>query len=123
MALFLLLKEGMIDVETLLNSACDELELAVELLDLFNEQICEGVRGLTDGVSAGDALQVAAVAHRLIGSSVACGFDGLSKELRSIELGCLEKMPDDIEQQIKKLKQLFEDNHMEMSTILADGVG
>lgn len=112
----------MIDVETLLESAGDDSELARTLLNLFAEQVRGAMDDLVDAVCKGDAVLVASIAHKLVGSSVACGFSSLSKELRSVELRCLEKMPESIDQQIGSLKQLFETGCHEMSVLLAGGV-
>jgi HPt (histidine-containing phosphotransfer) domain-containing protein len=107
------------DLGTLLESACDDRELAGELLDMFTEQARAELASMADIAQAGDSKMVASIAHKLVGSAVACGFDGLSKELRAIELRCLQGMPDDIERQIDDVSRLFEAGCIEMSALLA----
>ncbi len=119
---FLAYKITMIDIETLLGSACNDSDFASDLLNLFAEQVSGEMDDLADAACKGDAVLVASIAHKLVGSSVACGFSGLSEELRSMELRCLEKMPEGIEQQIGCLKHLFEEGCNEMSALLAGGV-
>ncbi|MDF7798013.1 Hpt domain-containing protein [Pontiellaceae bacterium B1224] len=108
----------MIDVKTLLESADDDLEFAEDLLNLFSEQVLEEMDALADACK-GDAAQVASIAHKLVGSAAACGFVGFSTELRSVELRCLQGMPNDIEQRIGHLKGLFEEGRVGMRTFLA----
>jgi len=108
------------DVQTLLESAGDDRELAVELLEMFQEQAMEEIGVLTDASQRCDAKEVARTAHKLVGSAVACGFISLSKELRSIELQGLHNGSADIKERIEILNQLLEEGCNEMIRRLAD---
>ncbi|WP_372808285.1 Hpt domain-containing protein [Pontiella sp.] len=107
------------DLGTLLESAGDDQELAGDLLDMFAEQARGELEAMADLVRTGDSKQMATIAHKLVGSAVACGFDGLSKELRAMELRCLQGLPDDVGKQIDALRRLFEESCIEMGALLA----
>jgi HPt (histidine-containing phosphotransfer) domain-containing protein len=110
----------MIDVQTLLESAGEDFELAGDLLNLFAEQVCEEMDALADACT-GDPARVASIAHKLVGSAVACGFVAFSTELRALELRCLQDLPDDIEERIGHLEELFEESRTSMNTLLEGG--
>lgn len=111
----------MIDKQTFMESAGNDLELAQNLLTLFEEQVQDGMNNLTDAVCTGNAALVASVAHKLVGSAVACGFIGLSEHLRNIELGSQVQISADIELQINNLKQIFEEERKEIGMLLGRG--
>ena len=107
-----------IDSQTLIESACDDRELACELLDMFLEQARSEMDRLTDATRQGDAGLVSLIAHKLVGSAVACGFDGLASELRSLELCSKQDMPDDISERYERLEQLLEEGRVGMTALL-----
>jgi HPt (histidine-containing phosphotransfer) domain-containing protein len=71
--------------------------------------------------SKGDPARVASIAHKLVGSAVACGFVAFSTELRSLELRCLRDLPDDMEKRIGSLEALFEEGRIGMNSFLEGG--
>jgi HPt (histidine-containing phosphotransfer) domain-containing protein len=107
------------DLGTLLESACDDRELAGDLLEMFTEQARAELASMADIAQTGDSKKVALIAHKLVGSAVACGFDGFSKELRAMELRCLQGLPDNIERQVDDVRRLLEASCIEMSALLA----
>ena len=107
-----------IDSQTLIESACRDRELACELLDMFLEQACSEMDRLADATRQGDAGLVSSIAHKLVGSAVACGFAGFASELRSVELRSKQDMPDDISERYGRLEQLLEEGRVGMTALL-----
>ena len=69
-----------------LQSACDgDAELMRELLDLYFGQADQIMEGLGKGIAAGDVGEVDHLAHKLAGSSLACGMSALIPALRRLE--------------------------------------
>ncbi|QBG48745.1 Hpt domain-containing protein [Verrucomicrobia bacterium S94] len=120
MVLILLSLQVMNDIKTLIESAGDDRELAVDLLELFKEQAIEGIAALSDAVQKEDSKEAVHLAHKLVGSAIACGFIDLSQELRFIETECQREVPDDIEQRLQTVSQLLERGCNEMGRVLAD---
>jgi HPt (histidine-containing phosphotransfer) domain-containing protein len=88
----------LVDLEQL-QSACDgNAELMRELLDLYFGQADQIVAGLGQAITAGDVSQVDYLAHKLAGSSLACGMSALVPALRQLEhnakSGHLQGAPD-----------------------------
>ena len=109
-----------IDVKTLWESASSDPEFAEDLLNLFEEHTHEGMARLVDASCRKDAEGIASLAHKLVGSAVACGFVNFSKELRSLELRCLQDLPDDMPERIGSLGRLFEEGCIGMAALLKD---
>jgi HPt (histidine-containing phosphotransfer) domain-containing protein len=88
----------LVDLEQL-QSACDgDAQLLRELMDLYFGQAAEIMAGLEKAISAGDVGQVDHLAHKLAGSSLACGMSALVPPLRQLEhnakAGHLQGAPD-----------------------------
>ena len=88
----------LVDLEQL-QSACDgDAGLMRELLDLYFGQADEIMAGLGQAIAAGDVGQVDHLAHKLAGSSLACGMSALVPALRQLEhnakSGHLQGAPD-----------------------------
>lgn len=82
-----------------LQSACDgDAGLMRELLSLYFGQADEIVKSLGAAITAGDVGQVDHLAHKLAGSSLACGMSALVPALRQLEhnakAGHLDGAPD-----------------------------
>lgn len=74
-----------VDLEQL-QSACDsDLALMRELLGLYFGQAAEIMEGLEKAIQAGDVPQVDHLAHKLAGSSLACGMSSIVPSLRHLE--------------------------------------
>jgi HPt (histidine-containing phosphotransfer) domain-containing protein len=75
----------LVDLEQL-QSACDgNKALMRELLDLYFGQADGIMKGLGQAITAGDVGQVDHLAHKLAGSSLACGMSALVPALRQLE--------------------------------------
>jgi HPt (histidine-containing phosphotransfer) domain-containing protein len=88
----------LVDLEQL-QSACDgDAGLMRELLSLYFGQADEIIKGLGEAIAAGDVGQVDHLAHKLAGSSLACGMSALVPSLRQLEhnakAGHLQGAPD-----------------------------
>ena len=88
----------LVDLEQL-QSACDgDAELMRELLDLYFRQAGEIMAALGHAIAAADVGQVDYLAHKLAGSSLACGMSALVPALRQLEhnakSGHLQGAPD-----------------------------
>lgn len=111
----------MTDFKTLMESAGDDAACAGELLIMFEKQMHREMDRLTVAIGHGEAGQAASLAHKLVGSAAACGFEDLSRALRALELDCLKAIPADIELQMGNLSRLFKEGGQEMSILLAYG--
>jgi HPt (histidine-containing phosphotransfer) domain-containing protein len=70
-----------------LQSACDgDARLMRELIDLYFGQADQIMAGLGKGIAAGDVGEVDHLAHKLAGSSLACGMSALVRPLRQLEM-------------------------------------
>jgi HPt (histidine-containing phosphotransfer) domain-containing protein len=75
----------LVDLEQL-QSACDgDAELMRELLNLYFGQADQIMAGLGKAIPEGDVEQVDHLAHKLAGSSLACGMSALVPALRQLE--------------------------------------
>ena len=75
----------LVDLEQL-QSACDgDAQLLRELMDLYFVQAAEIMAGLDKAITAGEVGQVDHLAHKLAGSSLACGMLALVPALRQLE--------------------------------------
>jgi HPt (histidine-containing phosphotransfer) domain-containing protein len=98
----------LVDLEQL-QSACDgDAGLMRELLALYFGQADQIIKGLGEAIAAGDVGQVDHLAHKLAGSSLACGMSALVPALRKLEFnakaGHLQGAPDWFAQASTQLK-------------------
>jgi HPt (histidine-containing phosphotransfer) domain-containing protein len=71
-----------------LQSACDgDSALMRELVDLYFQQAGEIMTGLEKAIAAGSVPDVNHLAHKLAGSSLACGVSAMVPSLRQLEMG------------------------------------
>ncbi len=69
-----------------LQSACDgNLDLMRELVKLYFNQAGEIMAGLQKAIAESSVAQVDYLAHKLAGSSLACGFSAIVPPLRQLE--------------------------------------
>lgn len=101
--------EQRIDPTVMVESACGDRELVIELIDLYFELARESMEPLENYIASGNALAVLAFAHKLAGSSVACGLIGLAYDLRELEELCKQGMPTDIGERVKSIEQQISD--------------
>jgi HPt (histidine-containing phosphotransfer) domain-containing protein len=71
-----------------LHSACDgDATLMRELMEMYFGQADQIMPGLQKAVQTGDVGEVDHLAHKLAGSSLACGLSGIVPPLRRMEQG------------------------------------
>lgn len=74
-----------------LQAACDgNAELMRELVDLYFKQAEEIMTGLQGAIKTGSIGEVNHLAHKLAGSSLACGMSAVVEPVRSLEHGAKE---------------------------------
>ncbi|MGA2177507.1 MAG: Hpt domain-containing protein [Verrucomicrobiota bacterium] len=79
--------EPVIDFDQL-QSACDgDIHLLRELVDLYFHQAGEIMAGLEKAIAEGSVPDVDHLAHKLAGSSLACGVRAMVPSLRQLEHG------------------------------------
>ncbi len=110
-----------IDIQTLWESADNDPEFAGELLELFAEQAQSELKRLSGALCGRDAAEIAAIAHKMVGSAVACGFVRFAEELRALELDCLKFLPENMEERISRLKILFGESFSGINALLEGG--
>ena len=77
------------------------------LSDMFFDQTGVEMERLSAAAAAGDAVPMGAVAHKMVGSAMACGFVGLARSLRELELLCGQGLPDNTAGRIDHLARLI----------------
>ena len=100
-----------------LQSACDgDAQLLRELMDLYFGQADQIMPGLGRAIEAGDVEEVDHLAHKLAGSSLACGMSGPVKALRQLEhnakAGHLQGAPDgfrEVSLQLEAVRRFMRD--------------
>jgi HPt (histidine-containing phosphotransfer) domain-containing protein len=106
----------LVDLEQL-QSACDgDAQLLRELMDLYFGQAGQIMAGLGKAVEAGDVAEVDHLAHKLAGSSLACGMSAPVPALRQLEqnakAGHLQGAPDwfaQVQVQLEAVRQFMQD--------------
>ena len=94
-----------------LNSACDgDTDLLRELMDMYFGQADQIMLGLRQAIETGAATEVNHLAHKLAGSSLACGLTAVVPFVRELELaakeGHLEGAEDSMAQAVNSLELL-----------------
>ena len=93
-----------IDPEVLLESVCGDKETALELLDLFFELVGREMDDIGNAIAAEDVASVAALAHKMVGSSMACGLAGFAGGMADMEKECRKNgMPSDAGERVQRL--------------------
>jgi CheY-like chemotaxis protein len=77
--------EDLLDMETLNEFAKAEVEDLVELVDLFRTQTAVEMSNLHSAITAGKAEEVNRIAHKMAGSSTACGVKAVFASLKELE--------------------------------------
>ena len=63
---------------------------------------------MMDAAASGDAKTVSEAAHKIVGSSVTCGLNGLAADLRDLEQRCKHELPADINERIQRAQTHLE---------------
>ena len=94
-----------IDLKLLMESSCDDRDIAIDLIHLYFDLTGEELARLEEAAGNGDAATVSAVAHKCAGSSVACGMTTLGILLRALELDAKQGLPENFPEQLKNIKE------------------
>lgn len=103
-----------IDPKTLMESASDDREFASELLEMFMEQARSGFQEILISARASDSDAAAEMAHKMVGSCLACGFLELGEALRDLELRCRQGEPVDVLAHVDRMMVALEEAHVKM---------
>ncbi len=93
-----------IDPSILFDAASGDLEIVAELLELFFDLTGQEMDRLVGAAAVGDAKAVSEAAHKIVGSSAACGLVGLAAGLRELEQRCKQGLPDDMDERIRRME-------------------
>jgi CheY-like chemotaxis protein/HPt (histidine-containing phosphotransfer) domain-containing protein len=77
--------EILVDIERLRDVTDNEPSRILKLIDLYLTQAGPMLDGLGQAIQANSTGEVARLAHKLVGSSVSCGVDALTRPLRELE--------------------------------------
>jgi HPt (histidine-containing phosphotransfer) domain-containing protein len=77
--------QPLIDFDQLEAATDGDAEVMRELVNLYFQQAGEIMAGLEEAAKAGDAAQINHLAHKLAGSSLACGMSAPAPFLRKLE--------------------------------------
>ena len=90
-----------INLEILMDAACNDQDIAATLLKLFFELTGQEKTRLTDAVAQGNFATASAVAHKIAGSCASCGMSGVAARFRELEHLCKESLPADINERLQ----------------------
>lgn len=71
--------------EFALEQAADDMELLLELLDIFKTSFASDLQLIRAGIAAADAGQVGGAAHSIKGASSSLGIEGITEVAKRIE--------------------------------------
>lgn len=100
--------ETNIDPSVLLAAAGDELDIALELLKMFFDLTKPEMDRLIEAAASGDANSVSEAAHKIVGSAVTLGLEGLAADLRDLEQRSKHALPADIDERIQRMQAHLE---------------
>lgn len=98
-----------IDIDVLLEATGNDRTIAAELMRLFFELTGQEQARLADAVAQGNFAAASAVAHKVAGSCVACGMNGISARFKELETLCKEAMPDDVCERVQTIDRELQD--------------
>lgn len=93
--------------------------MMTELVEIFFNSTNEEMERMNDAVDSDDFTTISRVAHKLVGSSVACGLITLAHDLRELEQLSKTGIPLDLDERIQQIErklaeaQILIKNHME----------
>ena len=90
-----------IEINVLMDAACNNRDIATELMKLFFNLTGQERARLADAVARYDHATASAVAHKVAGSCISCGMSGVSARFKELEHLCKEAMPADINDRLK----------------------
>ena len=108
-----------IDLSALIEAAGGDSAIMTELVRIFFDTTNREMDRLNDAVDDGDFETISRVAHKLVGSSMACGLIALATDLRELEQLSKPSLPEDIDERILHIEralaeaQILIQNHME----------
>ena len=94
-----------IDIDILMDAACGDQDLAIDLVKLFFDLTGQEQIRLADAVAQGNAPSASDVAHKIAGSCASCGMSELAARCRELELLCKKAIPDDVSGRLKEINQ------------------
>jgi PAS domain S-box-containing protein len=104
----------LVDIDRLRDATDDEPDRMQRLIDLYLTQAAPMLDGLGEAIQTNASDEVARIAHKLFGSSVACGVDAFTHPLRELERlgheGDLTGAPvlfDDVRDKFPRVQSLF----------------
>ena len=98
-----------IDISVLMDAACNDRDMAIDLMKMFFDLSAKEQIRIADAVSRHDHAGVSAVAHKLAGSCIACGMAGLSARFKDIEHLSKAAMPEDIRGRLQTIDRELQD--------------
>ena len=108
-----------VDIDDLLGRCLGRIDLAERILQTFQTALEGDLKKLEAAVSAFDANEIAHVAHRIKGASLAVSAHRLTECARSIELSANARRLDEIPEHLARLKS--ESSRLDdLNTIFAD---
>jgi HPt (histidine-containing phosphotransfer) domain-containing protein len=93
-----------VDIDDLLGRCLGRIELAERILRTFQTSLDSDLKKLEAAVSAFDATEIAHLAHRIKGASLAVSAHKLTECAKSIELSASARRLDEIPEYLAKLK-------------------
>ncbi len=93
--------------EFALEQAADDMELLLELLDIFKTSFASDVQLIEEGLIESDAGKVSAAAHSIKGASSSLGIDGITEVTRAIEEDSKSGSLDQAKTLLPQLKQML----------------
>lgn len=98
-----------LNINILMDAACNNQDVAVSLLKLFFELTGQEQARLADAVAKGNYAAASAVAHKVAGSCAACGMTGISARFKELENLSKEALPEDACERIQIIDRELRD--------------
>jgi HPt (histidine-containing phosphotransfer) domain-containing protein len=91
------------DMNVLMDAACQNQELAAGLMKLFFELTGQEQSRLAGIIAEGNSASASAVAHKIAGSCASCGMSGLAARFRELEHLCKTAIPGDVGERLQAI--------------------
>ncbi len=97
------------DLDILMDAACNDHEVAVELMKLFFNLTGQEQTRLAEAIAQGNDATASAISHKVAGSCSSCGMIGLSARFKELEHLCKHAIPADINNRLQTIDQEMQD--------------